>query len=336
MSAKESEISYQKAHTSISPIFEKVRTFSSDDFFEFLSTGIGCLVIAILAVTAIELIEGSLPVLERFGVGFLQGTDWTSSLGSESYGALPYLLGTLVTAGIAILIGVPISLGIAIFLAEMAPRGLRSPLSQLTELLAAVPSVIYGFWGILVFGPWIGANIETPLTRYLGWIPAFKGDPVGKDIFTAGLILAIMIIPTVSSISKEVMMAVPSSQREAAYSIGATRWEVVQLGVLKYSRSGILGASILGLGRAVGETMAVTMVIGGQLGAFALPTSLFKPGFTLASVIASQFGVATAGTLEFSALIGLGLVLFLFALAINVFAQLMVLKVFKTTGGSVE
>jgi phosphate transport system permease protein len=312
----------------------RLKRFSSDDLFEFLSTFLGSVVLVVLAVTAVVLIRGSIDIFGRFGVGFLTGTDWTTTLGSESYGALPYVLGTLVTAGIAILLGVPVSLGIAVFLAEMVPGFLRAPLSQIIELLAAVPSVIYGFWGILVFRFYVSGYLETPLSTYLGWIPAFHGDAVGQDFLTAGLILAIMIIPTVSSVSKEVMMAVPSSQREAAYSIGATKWEVVRLGVLKYGRSGIFGATILGLGRAVGETMAVTMVIGGVTGPSALPTSLLKGGQTLSSLIATEFG--EAGGLHLSALLGLGLVLFLFALVINVFAQLMVSRVFKVTGGTVE
>jgi phosphate transport system permease protein len=194
--------------------------------------------------------------------------------------------------------------------------------------------VIYGFWGLLVFRLWIRDYIETPVSSYVGAFPVFQGTPFGLDILTAGLILAIMIIPTVSSISKDVMMAVPSSQREAAYSIGATRWEVVRTGVLGYARSGIFGATILGLGRAVGETMAVTMVIGNAIGPAAVPTSLFKQGATLASVIANEF--SEAESLHLSALIGIGLTLFLFALVINIFAQLMVWKVLKVRGGSVE
>ena len=315
-------------------LFERLKGFSSDDLFEFLSTSLGSLVLVILVVTSVVLARGSLDVFGKFGFGFLTGTDWNTNLGSESYGALPYVLGTLVTAGIAISVGILISLGIAIFLAEMAPGFLRSPLSQVIELLAAVPSVIYGFWGLFVFRFWVRDYFETPLSTYLGWIPAFHGTATGYDILTAGLILSIMIIPTVSSVSKETMMAVPSSQREAAYSIGATRWEVVKLGVLRYGRSGIFGAAILGLGRAVGETMAVTMVIGGTPGPYVLPTSLLKGGVTLSSLIASEFGDATG--LHLSALFGLGLVLFLFALVINVFARLMVWRVFKVTGGIAE
>src|SRR2546422_2279528 len=319
---------------SFSSILHRLAHLSGDDIFEVLSNTLACTVIVVIALTGIVLLRGSLPVLGKFGVGFLTGVDWNTTLGQESYGVLPYVLGTLVTSGIAIGIGIPISLGIAIFLAEMAPTGIRAPLSQIVEILAAVPSVIYGFWGLLVLRPWIVNYVEIPLTASLGNLTIFHGSPHGLDIFMGGLILAVMIIPTVSSISKEVMMAVPASQREAAYSIGATRWEVVRMGVLSYSRSGIFGAAILGLGRAVGETMAVTMVIGGALGPAALPTSLFMPGQTLASLIAGQFNEAES--LQLSALIGAGLALFGLALLINIFAQLMVWRVLKVKAGAVE
>src|SRR5437867_12855326 len=249
---------------------------------------------------------------------------------------LPYVLGTLVTSGIAISIGIPVSLGIAIFLAEMAPTSVRVPLSQLVELLAAVPSVIYGFWGLLVLSPCIAKYVETPLTSRLGSIPIFHGSPHGLDLLMGGLSLDIMIIPTLSSIANEVMMAVPTSQSEAAYSIGATRWEVVRMGVLSYSRSGIFGAAILGLGRAIGETMAVTLVIGGASGASALPTSLFRPGQTMATILVNQLSEAESGSLQLAALLGMGLVLFAIAFAINVVAQLLVWRVLKVQGGAVE
>src|SRR3989441_2698760 len=315
---------------------DRLKQFSADDFFEVSSTAFAAIVVVILALMSVVLTRGAYPVFDKFGIGFVFGSDWSAVAGREVYGALPYILGTSVTSAIAMIVGVPISLGIAIFLAEMAPGSIRNPMSQLIELLAAVPSVIYGFWGLFVFRFWIVDWIETPLSRYFGTIPVFQGTPFGLDILTAGLILAIMIIPTVSSISKDAMMAVPSSQREAAYSIGATRWEVVRTGVLGYARSGIFGAIILGLGRAVGETMAVTMVIGNASGSAAVPTSLFKQGATMASVIANEFIEAEPGSLHLSALIGIGLTLFLSAIVINVFAQLMVWKVLKVRAGSVE
>jgi phosphate transport system permease protein len=328
------DLSSERQSLSLFNILHRLAHLSGDDIFEVLSNIFACAALVVVVLTGIVLIRGSLPVLGKFGIGFLTGVDWNTTLGQESYGVLPYVLGTLVTSGIAIGIGIPISLGIAIFLAEMAPTGIRAALSQIVEVLAAVPSVIYGFWGLLVLRPWIVNYVEVPLTASVGNLTIFRGSPHGLDLFMGGLILAVMIIPTVSSISKEVMMAVPSSQREAAYSIGATRWEVVRMGVLSYSRSGIFGAAILGLGRAVGETMAVTMVIGGALGPEAVPTSLFMPGQTLASLIAGQFNEAES--LQLSALIGAGLALFGLALLINVFAQLMVWKILKVKAGAVE
>ena len=317
-------------------ISEELAHISSDDLFEVVTTALACLVILILALTFVVLLRGSLPVLDRFGLGFVTGVSWNPVPGIETFGAQPYILGTLVTSAIAVVIGVPISLGIAIFLAEMAPDFISNPLSRVIELLAAVPSIIYGLWGLLVFRFWVLDWVEKPISTYLGSVPVFNGTPFGLDILTAGLILSIMIIPTVSSISKEVMTAVPSSQREAAYSIGATKWEVVRMGVLSYARSGIFGAAILGLGRAVGETIAVTLVIGNAVGPGAVPTSLFQPGQTMASLIASEFNGADPGSIHISALIGVGLVLFAFALIINVFAQLMVWKVLRVKGGAVE
>jgi phosphate transport system permease protein len=316
-------------------IKRRIASLNSDEVFEILATVFASVIIVVIALAVVVLARGSFQVLGQFGTGFITGINW-SVASPEVYGILPYVLGTLVTSGIAIAIGVPISLGIAIFLAEMAPGAIRTPLSQLVELLAAVPSVVYGLWGMLVLRFWIIDYVETPLSNNLGFIPIFHGAPNGLDLLMGGLILAIMIIPTISAISRDVMSAVPASQREAAYSIGATRWEVVRMGVLSYSRSGIFGAAILGLGRAVGETMAVTMVIGNGTGAGALPTSLFRSGQTMASLIATEFSEATAGTLHESALVGVALVLFMIALLINVFAQLMVWKVLKIKGGAIE
>jgi len=314
----------------------KKRSWSGDDFFKYLAAIFASSVILILVLMALELAQGSLPALERFGIGFVTGIEWNPVVGKESFGVLPYVLGTLVTSAIALIVGVPLSLGIAIFLAEMAPSSIRTSLSFMIELLAAVPSVIYGLWGVFVFRFWVRDLVETPLSRYLGFIPAFQGTPYGLDILTAGIILAVMIVPTVSSVSREVMTAVPDSLREAAYSLGATRWEAIRMGVLNYARSGLFGAAILGLGRAVGETMAVTMVIGNTIGAAALPTSLLKGGQTMASLIANEFNEADPVSLHPSALIGVGLVLLFFALAINVFARLLVLRVLKVKGGAVE
>jgi phosphate transport system permease protein len=315
--------------------FNKKIKLTGDFLFKNTAAVVAASAIIILIITGYVLSTGAVPVIQQFGAHFFFGTAWNPVEGREIYGALPYVLGTLVTSGIALLIGVPLSLGIAIFLVEMSPRALRVPLGYLVELLAAVPSVIYGLWGLFVFRYWFLAYVEEPISKYLGWLPIFSGTPFGLDIFTAGAILAIMIIPTVASISKEVINAVPNSIREGAYSIGATKWEVIRHWVISYGRSGIFGAVILGLGRAVGETMAVSMLIGNATGPAAMPTSLFKPGQTMASLIANGFLEAT-GALEVSAYIGVGLILLLISLLINVGAYMMVSRVLKVKGGAIE
>jgi phosphate transport system permease protein len=312
------------------------KKLTGDNLFKVIAAVLAASAIAILLISAYVLLLGSFPVLQKEGFYFIIGTKWNPVPGREIFGALPYILGTLVTSAIALIIGVPLSLGIAVFLVEMAPRAVRVPVSYIVELLAAVPSVIYGLWGLFVFRYQIAKYIETPIIAYLGWLPFFNGAPYGLDVFTAGVILAIMIIPTVSSISREVIRAVPDSIREGAYSIGATKWEVIRNWVLSYGRSGIFGAIILGLGRAVGETMAVTMVIGNTVGPAAMPTSLFKPSQTMASLIASNFLETTPGSMDRSALLGVGLILLLVSLLINVIAQILVRRLLKVKGGAIE
>jgi phosphate transport system permease protein len=278
-------------------------------------------------------IDGSWQIFSFEGLEFLIGTDWNAVEGRESFGALPYIVGTLVSSAIAMAIGVPISLGIAIFISEMSPSRLATPLSFVIELLAAVPSIIYGLWALFIFRFWIRDFIEMPLyNAFHGSIPFFAKYPFGLDIFTAGIVLAIMIIPIVSSICREVMRVVPNSQREAAYSLGATRWETVKIAVIPYAKSGILGAAILGLGRAVGETMLVTLVIGNVIGAAAIPTSLFSQSQTLSSLVANEFNEASS-ELHLSALIGLGAVLLMLTIVINIGAQLLVKRMVKVPSG---
>jgi len=308
---------------------------TGDFIFKNLAAIIAASAVVILLITGWVLATGSVPVVQKFGANFFFGSAWNPVEGREIYGALPYVMGTLVTSGIALLIGVPLSLGIAVFLVEMSPRTLRVPIGYLVELLAAVPSVIYGLWGLFIFRFWILDYIEKPLSTYLGWIPIFSGTPFGLDIFTAGIILSIMIIPTVASISKEVISAVPNNIREGAYSIGATKWEVIRHWVINYGRSGIFGAVILGLGRAVGETMAVSMLIGNATGPAAMPTSLFQPSQTMASLIANGFLEAT-GSLQVAAYIGVGLILLIVSLLINVGAGILVSRVLKVKGGAIE
>ena len=311
------------------------RKITGDNIFKILIAVIAASALAILVANTYVLSTGSTLVLNRFGVGFLTNTQWNPVEGREAFGLLPYILGTLVTSGIALLIGVPLSLGIAIFLAEMSPRKVRIPLSYLVELLAAVPSVIYGLWGIFVLRFWIQDYVEIPVNKTLGWIPIFSGTPFGLDIFTAGIILAIMIIPTVASVSREVISAVPNSIREGAYSIGATKWEVIRHWVLSYGRSGIFGAIILGLGRAIGETMAVTMVIGNAVGPNAMPSSLFRPGQTLPSLIANGF-IESPTPIEKSAYVGAALILLVISIVISILAYVMVTRVLKVKGGAIE
>jgi phosphate transport system permease protein len=311
------------------------RKITGDNVFKILIAVIAASALAILVANTYVLSTGSTLVLNRFGVGFLTNTQWNPVEGREAFGLLPYVLGTLVTSGIALLIGVPLSLGIAIFLAEMSPRKIRIPLSYLVELLAAVPSVIYGLWGIFVLRFWIQDYVEIPVNKTLGWIPIFSGTPFGLDIFTAGIILSIMIIPTVASVSREVISAVPNSIREGAYSIGATKWEVIRHWVLSYGRSGIFGAIILGLGRAIGETMAVTMVIGNAVGPNAMPSSLFRPGQTLPSLIANGF-IESPTPIEKSAYVGAALILLVISIIISILAYVMVTRVLKIKGGAIE
>jgi phosphate transport system permease protein len=284
------------------------------------------IVVLILAL-AYELYRGSAQSLFQFGFAFLGGRVWDPV--HEIFGALPFIYGTILTSLLALLFGLPISLGVAIFLSEKAKsrRTMKYLLGTLVELLAAVPSVIYGFWGLFFLRPLLLKYIETPLHLSLGFVPLFAGTPFGLDFFTAGVILATMIIPTVSAVSRDILNAVPNSQREAMYSLGATNWEVIRRSVLPYARSGIFGATILGLGRAVGETMAVTMVIGN---APRISASLFSGGYTLAAVIANEFTEASF-PLYVSALVEIGLILFFLALAINVFARFLVWRITRGT-----
>ena len=280
-------------------------------------------IVGLMAALAIELIQGSSSSLTTFGAGFFSSTVWDPV--HSIFGALPFIYGTLVTSAIALVIGVPISIGVALFLSEIAKerRRLADYLGTVVELLAAVPSVVFGLWALFILSPMVRDYLEKPLKAYLGFLPTFSGTPFGLDFLTAGIILSIMIIPTVSAISREVLRAVPNSQREALIALGATKWEMIRHSVLPYARSGLFGAVILGLGRAVGETMAVTMVIGN---APSLSLSLLHPGYTLASVIANEFTEATS-PLYVSALVEIGLTLFIVALVINVFARLLVWRI---------
>ena len=314
---------------------EKKWSFS-DKIFRIAATSAGVFVLVMIALIVFELVSESYPIWEEEGLGFITGSDWNAVEGRESFGVMPYILGTLVTAGLAMLIGVPLSIGIAMFISD-APAKIGGPLGFVIELLAAVPSVIYGLWGLFIFRLYFKDWIEEPLHATFGdSIFLFSGTPFGLDILTASVILAIMIIPTVSAVSREVMKAVPQQQKEAAYMLGATKWEMFRLAVFPYSKTGLIGASILGLGRAVGETMAVTMLIGNATGAAAIPYSLFKSSQTMPSIIANEFVEASPASLHLPALIGVALVLLLIAMAINVVAHVLVTRMLKVNEGAIN
>jgi phosphate transport system permease protein len=272
-----------------------------------------------LALVA-RLTVSSWPTIREFGFRFLVTSTWDPV--ANVYGAAPMIFGTLYSSLIALVLAVPLALGVAIFLTEFAPRPLREPVGTLVELLAAIPSVVYGLWGIFVLIPLLRTWVVPPLEAVLGWTPLFSGTFYGNSMLAAGIILAVMILPYISSVSREVLAAVPPSQREAALALGATRWEAVRSAVLPYARSGIVGAVILGLGRALGETMAVVMVVGNR---HDLSLSLLNPGTTMAAVIANEFNEAAG--LQRAALFEVGLVLFGVTVAVNAFARILVWRV---------
>ncbi len=279
-------------------------------------------VFVLIGLIGYELAKGARASMHQFGWHFLVSTDWDPV--NDVYGALPYIFGTLVSSILALIIAVPISVGTAVYLTELAPHWLRQPLIMFIELLAAIPSVILGFWGFFVMVPWLHKYLAPSLEKTLGFLPFFKGHNYGPCMLAAGVILAIMIVPIITSVSREILRSVPGLQREAAYALGATRWEVTRIAVLSYAKKGIFGAIILGLGRALGETMAVTMVIGNSP---YIGSSLFKPAQTLASIIANEFNEAPPVGLYVSALFELGLVLLGVTVLVNIFAQLL-LKTF--------
>ena len=279
-------------------------------------------IVVLLAAIGLLLASSSMQTWQAFGLGFLTSTTWNPV--ANLYGALPFIVGTLVTALLAMVIAAPIGLMTAIFLAELAPRWLSVPLGFLVELLAAIPSVVIGLWGVFVLSPLLRGTIEDWLANSIGKVvPVFAGPSFGVGIFAAGVILAIMVLPTIVSISREVINAVPNAQREGMLALGATRWETTTRAVLPYARSGIIGALILGLGRALGETMAVTMVIGNKP---QVPTRLFDQGQTISSQIATTFNEAAIG-LQTSSLIALGLALLAITILLNIVARLLVRRV---------
>ena len=299
---------------------------TGDAIFRGLMFLAALLIVSLVGAMILALVSDSMLSLRQFGLSFLTSRQWNPI--REQFGALPFIYGTILSSLIALLISVPLSLGIAVFLVEQAPQFVARPIGFLVELLAAIPSVVYGVWGIFVLAPFIRMYIGPPLEKLFGWTPVFRGPITGIGLLTGGMILAIMVTPIISAIVRDVLSAVPGTQREAALALGATKWETIRV-VLVNGAPGIAGAVILGLGRALGETMAVTMVIGNRP---EISASIFDPSYTIASAIANEFTEAT-GDLYLSALVELGLILFLVTFIVNGIARLLVWNVTRKTGG---
>jgi phosphate transport system permease protein len=297
-----------------------------DRVFKVLLTIAAAAIPVLLGFLVYELWIGSALARQTFGFNFVTTSEWDPV--ADKFGALPLIFGTLLSSFLALLIAVPLSLGVAIYLTEFAPRSLRQPIANVIGLLAAIPSVVYGLWGIFVLIPFLRATVFPALKGAFGFLPFFEGPIYGPSMLSASIILAIMIMPYVMSVSREVLMAVPGSQREAALALGATRWEAVVTAVVPYARTGIMGAIILGLGRALGETMAVTMLIGNR---HEIAASLFAPGYTMAAAIANEFAEA-ATPMHFSALTYVAFTLFVVTVLVNAGARLLIWRVARGSG----
>jgi phosphate transport system permease protein len=299
------------------------RRAGADDAYRLVLGAAALVLFLVAALIVLESVRGAMPALRAFGVRFLVGTEWDPVAGE--FGALPYLYGTVVSSALAMLIAVPLGLGAAVFLAELAPRGVGAAVSFVAELLASIPSIVYGVWGLFVLAPVLRQWVEPWLAAHLGFLPLFQGFPFGIGMLNAGIVLAVMILPTIVSIGREILAATPRHLREASFALGATRAEAIGM-LVDVARPGLLGAVILALGRALGETMAVTMVIGNTN---VISASLLAPGATMASVIANEFTEATSA-LHMAALIEIALVLFLLTLIVNAVARMLVIW---ATGG---
>jgi phosphate transport system permease protein len=307
----------------VSPAPSRARNRNiGDALFKYVTLVFAVVVFSLVFIMAYEMYKGSRLSIEKFGWSFLWTSVWDPVNGV--FGALPYVFGTVMSSVVALVIALPLSVGVSIFLAELAPRWLERPVSFLVELLAAIPSIVYGLWGMYVLVPFVRTTIGPFLIHHLGFIPLFTGAPYGFGMLAAGMILAIMILPIIASISRDVMIAVPNTQREAALALGATKWETTKI-ILSNAKSGIAGATLLGLGRALGETMAVTMVIGNMP---KISMHLLDPGYSMASVLANEFSEATSN-LYLSALIEIGLLLFVVTIVLNAVARLIVWSVTK-------
>ncbi len=303
------------------------RGLNGDFLFKGVTVLFAISILGILLLMAVSMYRQSLPSIHTSGWSFIPGKEWDPVGGT--FGALPYIYGSLVSSLLSLALATPLSIATAQFITEVANRRVGGMIAALVELLAAIPSVIYGLWGVLVMAPWLQRTVEPFLNDHLGFLPFFSGPPYGVSMLAAVLILMIMIVPIITSITKEVLLAIPDSQREAAVALGATRWEMIRMAVLPYGRSGILGAVILGLGRAIGETMAVTMVIGNTP---KISLSLLDPAYTMPSVIANEFAEASSD-LHAAALMEIGLLLLVVTLIINSLARLLLWGVNRPTGG---
>ncbi|HTP66561.1 MAG TPA: phosphate ABC transporter permease subunit PstC [Geobacteraceae bacterium] len=303
------------------------KRFSGDPLFRGLTVMFAFSVLAILLLMVAGMCRESLPAFAKFGWRFIGGREWDAVQGN--FGALPFVWGSIISSIFALLLATPLSIGTAVFITEIVPYRLGAVIASLVELLAAIPSVIYGLWGVLIMAPWLQRTIEPYLADHLAFLPFFQGAPYGVSMLAAIFILMIMVVPIITSITKEVILAVPQSQREAAVALGATRWEMIRIAVLPYGKSGILGAVILGLGRAIGETMAVTMVIGNTP---QISLSLLAPGYTMPSVIANEFAEASS-KLHAAALMEIGLILLVVTLIVNILARLLIWSVTRSEKG---
>lgn len=301
-----------------------------DRIFHGVTALSALLVLALIAGIAVSLVIGAWPALSRFGFGFLTSSEWNPV--TDDYGALVAVFGTLVSSALAMVIAVPVSFGIALFVTELAPVWMRRPISTAIELLAAIPSIIYGMWGLFVFAPFLADDVQPWLNGAFGDLAIlgylFSGPPIGIGVFTAGLVLAIMVIPFITAVMRDTFEVVPSVLKESSYALGATTWEVVRSVILPYTRTGVVGGIMLGLGRALGETMAVTFVIGN---AHNIPNGLFYPGNSISATLANEFTEAS-GEIYTSALIALGLVLFVITLIVLVLARLLLLRLSSREG----
>jgi len=297
-----------------------------DKAFEWLTLAMALTVVLLIILIGWQLWNGSQLAVKKFGFHFLTTSTWDPV--AEEFGALPFIYGTLISSLIALLIAVPLGIATAAYLTELAPLWIRQPLISLIEMLAAIPSVILGLWGIFVMIPWLRDYPFPWLQRFFGWTPFFSGSIYGPCMLAGGIIIAVMILPIITSVSREILRSVPDLQREAAYGLGATRWEATRIAVLSYAKKGLFGAVILGLGRALGETMAVTMVIGNTP---QIALSLFQPGYTLASVLANEFTEATT-EMYLQSLFAIGLVLFGITILVNLLAQLLLRTIAVKSG----